>query len=296
MSLPSLPSLRIIYFSSQGPGVNNAVLSLLEQLGQRVPLVVTTPGPPTRPIDTYKEIVANIRPGQDVLVTSHIRRLPALLKGLEPDLIFVTGFPWRLPPELLALPRLGCVNTHPALLPRYRGPDPLFWPLMNGETQTGLTMHRMDAEFDTGPILSQRAIEITPDDDMNSLFPKLAAVAGEMIVEMLTKVVAGDPGTPQPTEGASYAPLRTAADRWLDWSRAATRLRNQIRAWGEEGALATVEGRTFRVSRARVVQLPPALELAQPGKLLEESSEGLLVRAGQDGLLIEDYVAEYECL
>ncbi len=289
MSSPAIPSMRIIYFSNQGPDVTNAVLGLLEQLDQRVPLVVTTPGPPARRFDTYKNMVANIRPNQDVLVTNHIRRLPALLTGLEPDVIFVTGFPWRLPPELLALPRLGCLNTHPALLPRYRGPNPLFWHFMNDETQGGLTIHRMDAEFDTGPILSQRAVEITPDDDVDSLYPKLAAVAGEMIVETLAKVAAGDPGTPQPTEGASYAPLCSEAERWLDWSRPATQLRNQIRGWGQEGAKANLEGRALLARRARVVRLAPALELAQPGKLLEESPAGLLVRAGQDGLLIEDY-------
>jgi methionyl-tRNA formyltransferase len=291
MSLPAIPSLRIIYFTSQGADGTNAVVSLLEQLGQRVPLVVTTPGPAARRTDAYKDLVATIRHDLDVLVTSHMRRLPALLKGLEPDLIFVTGFPWRLPAELLALPRLGCVNTHPALLPRYRGPNPLFWHFMNGETQGGLTMHRMEADFDTGPILAQRAIEITPDDDIDSFFPKLFVVGGEMIVETLTKVAAGDPGTPQPTEGASYAPLCTEAERWLDWTHAATALRNQIRGWGQEGAKASVEGRTLLARRARVVRLSPALELAAPGKLLEESAEGLLIRAGQDGLLLEDYEA-----
>jgi methionyl-tRNA formyltransferase len=289
MSLPALPSMRIIYFTNQGSDGANAVVNLLEQLGQRVLLVVTTPGPAARRSDGYKDLVANIRPDLDVLVTSHIRRLPTLLKGLEPDLIFVTGFPWRLPAELLALPRLGCVNAHPALLPRYRGPNPLFWHFMNGETQGGLTLHRMEADFDTGPILSQRAIEITPDDDVDSFFPKIFMVGGEMIVEALAKVAAGDPGTPQPGEGASYAPLATEAERWLDWSRAATQLRNQIRGWGQEGVNASVEGQTLLARRARVVRLSPALEVAAPGKLLEESSEGLLVRAGQDGLLIEDY-------
>ncbi len=289
MSSPAIPSMRIIYFTSQGAAITGSVLSLLEQLGQQVPLVVTTPGPAARRTNAYKEVVANIRSDQDVLVTNHIRRLPALLKGLEPDLIFVTGFPWRLPADLLALPRLGCVNTHPALLPRYRGPNPVFWHFMNGETQGGLTMHRMEAEFDTGPILSQRAFEITPDDDVDSFFAKAAPLAGEMAVEALTRVAAGDPGTPQPSEGASYAPLATEAEIWLDWSRAATQLRNQIRGWGEEGAKATVEGQTLLARRARVVSLSPALELAEPGKLLEETSEGLLVRAGQDGLLIEDY-------
>jgi methionyl-tRNA formyltransferase len=291
MSLLTIPSLCIIYFSSQGASATNAVLKLLEQLGQRVPLVVTTPGPVTRRIETYKKIVATIRPDQDVLVTSHVRRLPAMLKRLEPDLIFVTGFPWRLHPELLVLPRLGCVNMHPSLLPRYRGPDPLFWHFMNGEIEGGLTIHRMDAEFDTGPILVQRAVEIQPDDDIDSFAQHLAAVTDEMIIEALAKVAVGEPGTSQSTEDVSYAPLRTDAERWIDWGRTATQLRNQIRGWGQQGTMARIEERTLWVRRARAVRLSSALELTQPGRMLEESSNGLLVRTGQDALLIEDYTA-----
>jgi len=117
----------------------------------------------------------------------------AVIEGLEAlgqrVLLLVTT------PELLALPRLGCVNTHPSLLPRYRGPNPLFWQFMNGETQGGLTMHRMDVDFDTGPILVQRAIEIAPDDDVDNFFPKLLAIGQPMIPEMLQAVAAGVSGT-----------------------------------------------------------------------------------------------------
>src|SRR4051812_25312272 len=116
VSTPALPSMRVIYFSSLDGQSTNGIIQLLESLGQQVMLVVVTPGPKARPTVAYKDVVANIRPGVDVLVTSHIKRLPALLRGLEPDLIFVTGFPWRLPPELITLPRLGSINTHPALL------------------------------------------------------------------------------------------------------------------------------------------------------------------------------------
>lgn len=289
MSKPALPSMRIVYFTSQNGEGTNAVLGLLEQLGQRVPLVVTTRGPAARRSEAYKDLVAQLPIGQDVLVTNHIRRLPALLKGLEPDLILVTGFPWRLPADLLTIPRLGCLNTHPALLPRYRGPNPIFWHFMNGETQGGLTIHRMEPDFDTGPILAQRAIEITPEDDIDSFFPKLFAAGAEVIPEALAKVAAGDPGIPQAIEGASYAPLATDKERWLDWSHEAVQLRNQIRGWGMEGAKARVEGRSLIARRARVVNLPPALEAEEAGKLLKDSLSGLLVRAGQDGLLLEDY-------
>jgi methionyl-tRNA formyltransferase len=151
-----LPSMRIIYFSNQSPEVVNAVIEGLEALDQQVLLLVTTPGPRARPNTEYQITVANTRRDLDILVTTHMGRLAGMLRPLEPDLIFTTGFSWKLPSELLTLPRLGSVNAHPSVLPRYRGPNPLYWHFINDETQGGLTMHRMDADFDTGPILVQR--------------------------------------------------------------------------------------------------------------------------------------------
>lgn len=286
MSMTSLPSMRIIYFSNQSSGVVNAVIEGLEALGQNVLMLVTTPGPRTRPGTEYQDAVVNARWNLDILVASHMSRLAGMLRSLEPDLIFTTGFSWKLPPDLLALPRLGCVNGHPALLPKYRGPNPLFWHFMNDERQGGLTMHRMDADFDTGAILVQRAVEITPDDDIDSFFPELVATGGPMIAEMLQAVAAGDPGTPQPSEGASYAPLCTDVERRLDWARPATYLRNQVRGWGSQGALATIEGQTYLACRARVI---PTATTAQPGALLERTDTTLLVQTGEGALLIEKY-------
>jgi methionyl-tRNA formyltransferase len=283
----SLPALRLIFFTVQPAVVVNTIVSAFEQMGQKVLLVVTTPGPKTRPNATYKEIASETRSDVDVLVTSHIKRLPALLAGLAPDVIFVAGFPWRLPPELLSLPRLGCINTHPSLLPRYRGPNPLYWQIMHDEQEGGLTIHRMDADFDTGPILVQRSFPIAPDDDVDSLYPRLLSLGATMIPEALALVAAGAPGTPQPADG-SYAPLVDEAERWLDWSRPASYLRNQVRAWGQAGARAEIEGRKYLVYRARVVDLSPGLAQARQGMLLEHSSEGMLINTGQSGLLLED--------
>src|SRR5690349_23393833 len=181
MTSTPLPSMRIIYFSNQSPEVVNAVIEGLEALGQQVLLLVTTPGTRARSSIEYQRTVANARRDLDILVTTHMSRLAGMLRHLEPDLIFTTGFSWKLPPELLTLPRLGSVNAHPSLLPRYRGPNPLYWHFINNETQGGLTIHRMDADFDTGPILGQQAIEISPDDDIDSLFPKIVAAGAPLI-------------------------------------------------------------------------------------------------------------------
>src|SRR5215210_2406148 len=152
--------LRLVYFTSLTSDVANMIAGALQQSGVEILLMVTTPGPSSRPTEAYKDVVANKLPGVDVLVTSHIPRLAAMLRELKPDLIFVTGFPWRLPGELLSVPRLGSINTHPAPLPRYRGPNPIFWQILNGEPEIGLTIHRMDTEFDTGPILAQATMPV----------------------------------------------------------------------------------------------------------------------------------------
>jgi methionyl-tRNA formyltransferase len=167
-------------------------------------------------------------------------------------------------------------------LPRYRGPDPLFWQLMNGEPETGLTIHRIEADFDTGPILAQARVPILPDDDANSIQMRFLPLAPALFGQALAAVAAGDPGRPQPLEGAGYAPLRTPADRVLDWTRPAAHLHNQVRAWGSEGALATVDGQEWIVKRSRVAAPgPPGVP---PGQVVARDAGGVLVQTG-DGLL-----------
>ena len=253
-ALPKMPKLRIVYFSSRPSNLTNLVAGALQEAGAEVLLIVTTPGPPARPTEAYKDVVENKLPGVDILVTSHISRLVPMLREMKLDLIFVTGFPWRLPAELLSLPRLGSVNTHPAALPKYRGPNPVFWQMMNGEKEVGMTIHRMDSEFDTGPILAQATMPIDPDWYIDDLDMALGQLAGEVVPKAFAAVLAGEPGTPQGTEGASYAPLTTEADREIDWNRPAAQLRNQVRAWGREGAVGEIDGQQWIVRRARVVE------------------------------------------
>jgi methionyl-tRNA formyltransferase len=144
----------------------------------------------------------------------------------------------------------------------------------------------MEAEFDTGPILVQRSVEIDPVDNVDSFFPKLLAVGGPMIPEMLQAVAAGVHGTPQPVEGASYAPLCTEADRRLDWKLPATQLRNQVRGWGSQGALASVDGQTYLVSRARATA---SSTTTQPGTIIDRTDNTFLVQTGEGALLLVDY-------
>jgi methionyl-tRNA formyltransferase len=305
MSQPSLPSLRLILFTMYPPTAVHTLIKAFEALGQQVLLVVTSPGRKSRPNPMYQGIVARSSGSTDILVTSHMDRLPAIISGLAPDLIFTASFPFRFSPELLELPRLGCVNAHFSLLPKYRGPNPLFWQFINGETQTGITLHRMDANFNTGPILVQRELALPPKEDARSLWNELVELEVSMLPEMLEAVISGYEGRPQPLASVSYAPHCGEADYHLDWTRPATYLHNQIRALAWVGAQALIDGQNMRVRSARVVKYgksprvrasraPRRLKApvpAEPGRLLACSSEGILIQTGQDALLVTEYVS-----
>jgi methionyl-tRNA formyltransferase len=287
MASPEAAPLRIIVFSTLPADGVVAVLNLFKQLGHQVPLIVTTPGPKTRPQYTYRDIVTALPAGQDVLVTSHMNLLAPMLAPLRPDLIFTASFPWRLPADVLALPRLGAVNAHPALLPRHRGPNPLFWTVLSGDTQAGLTFHRMAPDFDTGPILAQTAFEITSEDDVDTLMGRIVAAGAALFPRMLEAVARGDPGRPQSEENASYARVCTEEDRWLEWIRPATYLHNQVRAWGRSGAWATLDGQRIVVRRARVEDAPD--REGPPGSVISRSPGSVAVQTGSGALVLTDF-------
>src|SRR5947199_5517629 len=181
MSQFSLPSLRLILFTGgRPPNLTHTLLEAFSALGQQILLVVTS----RDPYQIYYGTIAQANRDQNVLISNRMDRMLAMITGLAPDLIFCTSFPLRFPPELLALPRLGCVSSHTSLLPKYRGPRPVFWQFVHGETQTGITFHRMDVDLNTGPILIQRKLDITPDDDALSMWNKFLKLEALMLPEM----------------------------------------------------------------------------------------------------------------
>src|SRR5215510_979450 len=119
---------------------------------------------------------------------------PEFLQALsdwKPDVIAVAAFGRILPPAILSLPPLGCVNVHGSLLPKYRGAGPIQWAIINGESETGITTMLMDEGMDTGAMLLQAAISITPDDTAGTLSPRLAELGGRLLVETIAKLNAG---------------------------------------------------------------------------------------------------------
>ncbi len=135
------------------------------------------------------------------------------LAAFTPDAICVACFTRRLPPALLALPRLGCLNAHPSLLPDNRGPDPLFWTFHSGATETGVTIHLMDTDLDTGPILAQARLTLAAGEAEAALELRLATLAGELMTQALADLrAATHASTPQNAAHASAHPWPTAED------------------------------------------------------------------------------------
>jgi methionyl-tRNA formyltransferase len=154
------------------------------------------------------------------------------LRSHQADAFVVVAYGQILSPEILAMPRLGCINAHGSLLPAYRGAAPMQWSIFNGDTTTGVTTMQMDVGMDTGPMLLQQAISIGLLDDLTAVAARLADVSAALLVETLTALDQGSV-TPQPQEDAiaTHARLLNKSDFVMDWGKPAIALHNQVRAF-----------------------------------------------------------------
>lgn len=290
---PAPESWRIVVFTNIPGGVIYSLVNeVVRPLGHRVVGVVTSPGPKRRRSPTYLEVVAAVSPGVDVIVSNHPERWAAMLAPLRPDLIVSGGFPWRIPADVLALPRLGAINFHDALLPRHRGPNATGWAFRMGDTETGLTIHRLTPEFDTGPILAQAGVPITDDDNLSSLMAKLVDRAPELLRRALERVAQGEEGDPQDESQATEAGLFEDAWRIIDWNQSARAIHNQVRSWVgfrdiPAGALGDIDGETVQITKTRLAPTGPAKQKpVQPGTVVRRDDESLVVQCGDGPIAI----------
>jgi methionyl-tRNA formyltransferase len=204
---------------------------------------------------------------------------------LSLDLIVVAAYGQILPRAILDLPRLGCINVHMSLLPKYRGASPIQTALLNGESATGVTLMKMDEGLDTGPILTQTILPIFEEDTGSTLHDRLAIAGAKLLAETWKPYAEGriTPRSQDSSLATHCGKIRKEAGR-LDWSRPADSLRNQIRAFDPwPGAFSGDSGRTLKIWKAKVV---PRLTEALPGTVLETGPGGIVVRCGVDALNI----------
>ena len=194
--------------------------------------------------------------GLPVLQPDKLRQPEAMqaLRDLRPELIVVAAFGQILKPEVLDLPRHGCLNVHASLLPRWRGAAPIHAALLHGDSRTGVTLMRMDPGMDTGPILTQRAIEIAPTETAGELYDRLARVGAELLMDTLPAYLEGRlTPQPQPEEGVTYAPMLKKEEGRLDFDLTAAELERRVRAFNPwPGAWLTWRSEVLKVHRAHV--------------------------------------------
>ena len=209
------------------------------------------------------------------------------LRALQPDLIVVVAYGQILPPAILDLPRLGCLNVHTSLLPKYRGAAPIQWAIANGDTETGITIMKIDEGLDTGDIVAQRRTPIRLEEDSVILHDRLALLGAELLVQTIPDYAAGKiQPTPQPAEGASYAPKIKKEDGRIDWNQPARTILNRLRAflpW--PGAFTFLKAKPkphlLKIWKVEIVE-----KSGRAGEILSADRNGILVACGQNALRI----------
>lgn len=304
MSTPSAtaPTRRLRVAFAGTPEFAAQALRAIVQAGYAVPLVLTQPDRPAGrglklQASAVKQVaqaagLALIQPlglRLDGRYADQARAAHAALRATAPDVLVVAAYGLILPTSVLTLPRLGCVNIHASLLPRWRGAAPIQRAIEAGDAQTGITLMQMDAGLDTGDILLARALPITNGDTAATLHDRLAALGAELIVQGLDLLARGalEP-RPQPQDGVTYAPKIAKSEAALDWAQPAAALARRVRAFtpwpGTQFALP--DGRIIKVGAAHAIELSADPQHRSAGTVLRAQADGLDVRCSVGALRI----------
>jgi methionyl-tRNA formyltransferase len=196
-----------------------------------------------------------------------------------------------VPPEVLSLARLGCLNIHASLLPRWRGAAPVERAILAGDRWTGVTIMQLDAGLDTGPMLLQRRLEILPSHTGGSLRAELASLGADALLEALAGLAGGTlAARAQPQEGATYAARIAKAEARIDWTQEATQIERQVRAFNPEPIADTrLDGEQLRIFAAKVFgakeQENDAIR-CDPGSIVEVTEESMVIQCGRGRLAV----------
>ena len=206
------------------------------------------------------------------------------LKDIAPDAIVVVAYGQILPESILQIPRLGCINVHASLLPKYRGAAPIQWAIIQGENETGVTTMFMDKGMDTGDILFQKTVPIEEEDTAGTLHDKLAFEGAELLLQTLQNLEQGRiMPTSQNHDAATYAPLLKKKDGAIDWQEPAFRIYNKVRGlfpW--PGAYTYFQGKTLKLLQVKVEQELEGVALLAPGTVVAlDSVSGPAIVTGE---------------
>ena len=288
--------MRVVFAGT--PEFARVALEQLLQAGYTVPLVLTQPDRPAgRGMKLQASPVKQCAVAHGIAVAQpHSLRLAgkfpeeaaaarAALEAAQADVMVVAAYGLILPQWTLDLPRLGCLNIHASLLPRWRGAAPIHRAIEAGDAETGVTIMQMDAGLDTGDMLLLERLPIAATDTTASLHDKLAALGGRLLLQALEQAAGqGLQRTPQPTQGISYAHKIEKAESNIDWQLPARSIDQRIRAFDPfPGASSVVQGETIKLWACSLAdESTPAG--ATPGQILQIDAQGVLVACGSGAL------------
>lgn len=265
-----------------------ASLRMLIQEGYEIAAVLTQPDRPVgrKRVLTPTPVKAEaLQHGLTVWQPEKLRTSDTVddIRALQPDLIVTAAYGQILPKAVLDIPRLGCINVHGSLLPKYRGGAPIQRSIMNGETVTGVTIMYMAEGMDTGDMISRVEVPIGTDDNAGTMFAKLSEAGADLLRRTLPDIIAGRvEAVPQPHDEATYAPNLKREDERIDWTRPAEQIANQVRGLVPfSGAFTTWNGEVFKVWACRPEPAPAGEAAAAPGTVLAAGTDGLRIQTGQ---------------
>jgi methionyl-tRNA formyltransferase len=267
------------------------VLSALLAAGHELALVLCQPDRPAgrglRLTECPVKRLAALRQ-LPLLQPTTLREAAAIerIAATQPDVLVVAAYGLVLPQAVLDIPRHGAINVHASLLPRWRGAAPIQRALLGGDEETGITIMKMDAGLDTGPICTQQRIPIEAEDDAGSLTDKLAGLGAEMLVAALADIAAGRAQwRAQGGEGASYAAKLAKHEALVDWSRPAAEIARKLRAFSPQpGAQSTLRGERIKLWRA----VAGEQRGGDPGTIVSAGADGVVVACGQGTLRVTE--------
>lgn len=271
--------MRVLFMGT--PDFAVPTLDALVEAGHEVVGVVARPDKPQgrgRRIQSPPTIERARELGLTTKQPRAIKRgpFPEWVESVGADIAVVIAYGRILTPRLLAAPRLGCVNVHASLLPKYRGAAPIHWAVINGEAKSGVTTMKMDAGLDTGDMLLRAEVDVGPEETAGGLWDRLKVLGAELLVETLERYDTITP-TPQDHSAATHAPMLEKADGQVDWTLPAQAVHDRIRGvnpW--PGAHTTFRDETLKLWRSRPVEGsgPPGTVLEAKKRLVVACGEG----------------------
>ncbi len=280
--------MKIIFAGT--PAFAARALEALLEAGHEIALVLTQPDRPAgRGMQvTASAVKALAQQYELALLQPHSLKQSGLdtqLAAIGADVMVVAAYGLILPTAILNIPRLGCLNIHASLLPRWRGAAPIQRAILAGDRETGITIMQMDQGLDTGAMLLQRSIPIAPDDTAQTLHDKLALMGAHCIVEVLTLLQQGRlAATAQDETAASYAPKLEKIEADIDWQLDAEQINRAVRAFNPHpGAHSRVRGIPLKIWQVEVA----ASAAGNPGEVVATGREGITVVCGNGTLVLK---------